>query len=270
MRIFHLTMFGLGALGAASAAQAQSDTNELAKQLANPISSLISVPFQFNVDYGGGPDGDGANYYLHFQPVIPFELNADWNVISRTIVPLSYVQGIFPDNVGGFGDTEQSFFFSPKDAGIPGLTWGVGPIFLIPTATDSELGTGKWGAGPTAVALMQQDKWTVGVLANQVWSVAGDPDRADVSLLFLQPFVSYALGEGQTVNLDLEASYNWESEDWSVPMNLSYTKVFHAGDQPMSIQIGARKYLDNTPGGPDWGLRANLSWLFPSAGKKKN
>lgn len=260
------TCLGLCLGGVATGVHAQS-ADELAKQLANPISTLISVPFQFNVDYGAGPDGDGANYYLHFQPVIPFSLNADWNVISRTILPVSFARDIFPEDVGGLGDTTQSFFFSPKDSGITGLTWGVGPVLLIPTATDSLLGTGKWGAGPTGVALYQHEAWTVGVLANQIWSVGGDPDRADVSEMFLQPFVAYALGEGQTLTVDLEATYDWEAEDWSVPLNLTYSKVFRVGEQPMSFQFGARKYLETVPGGPDWGLRSTLTWMFPNQGQ---
>jgi hypothetical protein len=165
---------------------------DLAKQLSNPIESLISVPFQFNYDSGYGPN-DGNKTVLNIQPVIPISLNADWNLISRTIVPV-VSQNDIAGNSGhqfGLGDTLQSFFFSPAQPTSGGIIWGAGPAFLLPTATDPLLGGEKWGAGPTVVALKQDGPWTYGMLANHIWSFAGDHSRDDVSSSFLQPFVSY-------------------------------------------------------------------------------
>ncbi len=166
---------------------------DLAKQLQNPISSLISLPFQNNFDVGGGFGGDGFRYTLNVQPVVPISLTKDWNLISRTIVPIVYQNDILPpevlgNDVGddndqfGLGDVVQSLFFSPAGGKV---TWGVGPVFLLPTATRQVLGAQKFGVGPTAVALTQEGPWTIGMLANHIWSVAGDGDRADVSLTFL-------------------------------------------------------------------------------------
>ena len=149
---------------------------DLAKQLANPVSSLISVPLQNNFDFGIGPDEDGFRYTLNVQPVIPISLTPEWNLISRTILPIIYQDEIFPGSGDqfGLGDTLQSLFLSPAKPGPGGLIWGVGPVLLLPTGTDDLLGGEKWGAGPTAVALVQHGPWTVGFLGNHVWSFAGD------------------------------------------------------------------------------------------------
>ena len=251
------------AFASGTTAQAQ-DTDELAKQLSNPIASLTSVPLQGNFDFGGGADDDGNGFTLNVQPVIPITLNDSWVLISRTIVPLSYRDySAAPDShITGIGDITQSFFFSPKNS-VNGVTWGVGPVFLLPTASDDRLGSGKFGAGVTGVVLKQSGAWTVGALANHIWSVAGDEDRPDVSNTLLQPFLSYALGNGQTLSLNTESIYNWETEQWTIPINAGYSKVFKAGEQLMSWQVGAKYYAEGPDTAPEWGLRTTLTLLFP-------
>jgi hypothetical protein len=254
-----------GSVGAVSSVAAQEDGDELAKQLSNPIASLISVPLQSNFDFGAGVDGDGFAYTMNVQPVIPISISDDWNMISRTILPIGY-RSYLPTPDGdtfGLGDITQSLFFSPTAQGPGGLTWGVGPVFLIPTATDDFLGTGKFGIGPTAVALVQPDPWTVGILANHIWSVAGEDDREDVSQTFLQPFLAYSLGHGTTISLNTESSYDWEADQWTVPINLGVSQVFKIGDQAMSIQLGGKWYAEAPEGGPEWGIRTTLTFLFP-------
>ena len=241
---------------------------DLAKQLANPIASLVSVPLQFNHDSGFGPD-DGNKSVLNIQPVIPISLNDDWNVISRTIVPLVWQKDVAGDSgdQSGVGDITQSFFFSPKAPGPGGLIWGVGPVFLLPTASDDRLGSGKWGIGPTAVVLKQSHGWTVGALANHIWSVAGDEDREDISSTFLQPFLAYTTPDAWTFTLDTESTYDWKSEQWSVPINMMASKVMKLGKQPVSFQVGARYWADSPEGGPDgWGFRAVFTLLYPKKG----
>lgn len=242
-------------------AAAQESEEELAKKLSNPVSSMISVPLQWNYDCCYGPN-DGQRLTLNVQPVVPFRLSDDWNLIVRTIMPIVY-QGSPAPGVGaqsGVSDITQSFFFAPEAK--DGLTWAVGPVFLWPVGTE-ELGTQKWGAGPTALVLKQDGPASFGLLANHIWSYAGDEDRDDVNQTFLQPFYSYTTKSATTYGLNLESTYNWETKTWSIPLNMTITKVYKFGEQRVSIGAGARVHLEDEPGAPEWGLRAIATFLFP-------
>jgi len=239
-------------------------TADLAKTLANPIGALISVPFQNNFDFGAGPAGDGYQYKMNLQPIVPITLNEDWLLISRTILPFVDQQDIVgTSSQTGLADTLQSFFISPVKPTENGWIWGAGPAMLLPTATDNLLGAEQWGAGPTAVVLKQQDGWTYGALANHIWSFAGDSERADVSATYLQPFVSYTTKTSTTFTLNTESTYDWTNNQWTVPLNFMIQQIVKIGDQPVALSAGARYYADKPEGGPDWGLRFAVIFLFP-------
>ena len=250
-----------------SAQNLLASDSELAKKSLNPIAAMISVPMQYNYDENIGAADSGERHVLNIQPVIPFDLNDEWNLISRTIIPLVDQDGIVPGgaaDASGLGDVVQSLFFSPKQPTDNGWIWGAGPVFLLPTASDDLLGGEQWGLGPTAVALKQENGWTYGALANHIWSFEGEDDRDDVNKTFLQPFLSYTTPGFTTYGVNTESTYDWETEDWSVPVNFTVTQLMKFGQQPVSLQAGVRYWADSTAGGPeDVAFRLSLTLLYP-------
>ena len=258
------TAVGGGAIAAAllgpSVAQAQGD-QDLAAKVANPVSNMISLPFQNNWDTGYGSQ-DASRFNVNVQPVIPFSIGDDWNLITRTIIP--YVNQGSPesgvDDVQGLGDTSQSFFFSPKRP-RDGVIWGVGPQVVWPTGAKG-LTAGKYAVGPAFIVLKQEKGLTYGLLANQTWSVAGKSTYDDTSMLFLQPFASMTMPDTTSYGVNLEASYDWQRNQWVVPLNFTVSHIFRFGEQPVSLGLTGRGYLQRPSGGPDWGVRFTANFLF--------
>jgi len=245
---------------------AADEADELAKKLANPVAALISVPIQANYDENIGADEDGSVWKVNVQPVIPISISEDWNVISRTIVPLITQSDIPSGGEGesGIGDTVQSFFFSPKAPTANGWIWGAGPVLLLDTATDDALGAEQWGIGPTAVVLKQEGPWTYGALVNHIESVSGNDDRDDVSATFLQPFLTYITSTKTTLSLNTESTYDWEHEHWTVPINFNVNQMLKIGDQLLQVGGGLRYWAESPDfAADDWGLRLQLTLLFP-------
>ena len=245
------------------------EADQLAKQLSNPVAALISVPFQANEDFAIGP-ASGERFTLNIQPVIPISISKDWNLILRTILPVISQTDVFGKSgtQSGLGNTTQSFFLSPKAPGPGGLIWGLGPVGYYPTATDSLLGPEKWGLGPTVVALVQKGGWTIGVLANQIWSLGGDPNEQNISSTFLQPFLTYTTKTHTTFGINTESTYDWENNEWTVPINYWVSQILKIGKQPVSVQLGGRYYADSPGGDQHWGIRLNFTLLFPTAKPK--
>jgi hypothetical protein len=250
---FGMAVAALTAVAAPAISEEQS-ADILAKQLSNPVAALISVPFQLNYDSGYGSGSD--KWTLNIQPVVPISISDDWNMISRTILP------VITQGDTGLGDITQSLFFSKKEPTSSGWIIGVGPAFLIPTGSNG-FSLDQWAVGPTAVMLKQDGAWTYGALVNQLWGVSNSGNVRDVNAMYLQPFVAKSLSGGRTVAVNLESTYDWNSGGWTIPLNLSYSKVTKWGSQLVSLSGGVRVYLDKPAGGPDWGLRGVVTLLFP-------
>lgn len=253
-----------GSLHAQAAPAPAADASELAKKTQNPVSDLISLPFQNNFNFGAGSK-DEMIYVLNVQPVIPFRLGAEWTLITRTIVPVIHQPSLFPgsESAFGLGDINPTFFLSPAKPGR--LIWGVGPTFTLPTATDDLLGSDKWSAGPAAVVLSMRGPWVFGVLASHQWSFGGSGDL-DVNQTLIQPFVNYNLPEGWYLSSVPILTANWEADSgdtWTVPLGGGVGRLFRVGRLPLNAQLQAFYNVERPEFAANWQLRFQLQLLFP-------
>jgi len=261
---------------AAEAAPAASEktAEELAKAAQNPVANMISVPLQSNFNFydihthlaGQDYDRHTMGYLLNVQPVIPFKLSEDWNLITRTIIPIINQPELVPGmgSHGGLGDIQFTPFLSPAKPGK--VIWGVGPVLQFPTATDQWLGSGKWNAGPSGLVLTMQGPWVMGVLAQNVWSYAGDSDRNYVNQMLINPFVNYNLPGGWylTMSPNITADWHADSEErWTVPIGGGVGRLFRVGKQPVNIQLAGYYNVVHPTLGPEWTVRLQIQFLFP-------
>ena len=241
------------------------DTSDLAKAAQNPVANMISLPLQNNTSFGVGP-GDDVQNVLNIQPVIPISLSEEWNLITRTIAPVIYQPEMVPGygSEFGLGDINMTLFLSPAKAGK--LIWGLGPVFSFPTASDMVLGSDKWSAGPSVVALTIQGPWVVGCIASNMWSFAGDDDRADVNQFLFQYFINYNMADGWYLSSAPIITANWEADSgnqWTVPFGGGFGKIFKIGKQPINAQFRAFYNVDKPDNGADWSMRFQLVFMFP-------
>lgn len=238
----------------------------LAKAAQNPVANLISVPIQYNANFGFGPE-DGVQSVVNIQPVIPFKLSKEWNLITRTILPVIYQPPAFVGGSDefGIGDITFTTFLSPSAS--EGFIWGAGPAFLLPTATASVLGQGKFGIGPSVVGLYSKGPWVVGALFNNIWSVAGSENRPNVNQMTLQPFVNYNFGDGWYVTSAPIILANWQADSddrWTVPIGGGFGRVFHLGRLPVNMSIQGFWNVERPDPVGEWTLRFQIQLLFPS------
>jgi len=243
---------------------AEQSAEELAKAAQNPIANMISLPFQNNTNFNVGPE-NGTQNILNIQPVIPFHLGKDWNLITRTIMPVISQPAFGPgqDTQFGLGDIQFSAFFSPAKPGE--FIWGMGPIVQLPTHTDDRLGSTEWGLGPTAVALRIDGPWVYGALVNNVWSL-GSNDEKKYNNFLLQPFLNYNFGKtGTYLTTGPILTANWRTGNWVVPLGGGIGQIFKIfGKQPVNASIQAYYNVVNPDNiGPEWQTRFQLQFLFP-------
>jgi|SRR5450432_1323878 len=260
--IFFIPFFAKAQGPEKSGTAPQESAAELAKKLANPIASLISVPFQNNTDYGIGIY-KGTRNTMNFQPVIPISLSKKLNLITRYIIPIVTQYNVSGQNTqeSGLGDAVVSGFFSPAET-HNGITWGAGPVFSVPIATNTIFGSGKFGLGPTVVILKQASGFTYGALLNQIWSVGGSSDRPNINQMFIQPFFSYNWKSGAGIGASGEISQYWDTKTTVANLIIPFTGVTKFGKQIIQLGLGPRIPIVS-PAKADWGWRAVLVLLFP-------
>ena len=258
----------VGVLFAASqSSDADTDTASQAKQSQNPIADLISVPFQNNTNLDVGPERSTLNV-LNIQPVVPIALGPDWNVITRTILPVISEPALSTDGHGtnGIGDLLFSAFFSPRSS--QGWIWGVGPAIQAPTHSNTLLGNDKWGLGPTFVVLHLEasSPWVYGLLVNNVWSASADRRSASFNNGIAQPFVNYNMGHGTYLVSSPIITVNWAaagSQQWTVPLGGGIGKIVHLDKVPVNMQLAGYYNVARPAEGAHWQVRTQVQFLFP-------
>lgn len=263
-----LHVFAAAAALLASAASAAMTAEELAKLSQNPVANMVSIPLQNNTNFNVGPQG-GTQNILNIQPVVPFTLNSDWNLITRTILPLIWQPEFTPGQGSrfGLGDLQLSGFLSPSKPGAGGLIWGAGAIVQAPTDTE-QLGNKNWGLGPTAVVLRIEpgSPWVYGALVNNLWSLSSDKRGGKYNNFLIEPFLNYNLPGGTYINTVPIITANWEADSgqkWTVPLGLGVGHIFHLGKLPLNVQVGAYYNVVRPDDAANWQLRIQAQIMFP-------
>ena len=253
------------ALLAAAPAYAELSAEELAKLAQNPVGNLISVPFQNNTNLNVGPDNRNQNI-LNIQPVIPISVSDEWNIITRTIVPVISQPLPDGDRTNGIGDTVFTAFLSPAKPGA--WIWGAGPVVQLPTNSNSDLGNRNWGLGASAVVLHLEkgDPWVYGVLVNNIWSLSDNKQGGSYNNGLIQPFVNYNFDGGFYITSAPIITVDWKAESsqrWTVPVGGGVGKIFHLGRLPVNTQLSAYYNVVTPDDGANWQIRAQVQFMFP-------
>jgi hypothetical protein len=237
-------------------------SQDLAKSVHNPFEDFIKVPIEADTNFKVGPHHN-VGQSLNVEPVFPFHLNSEWDLIARPNLTLTYLPS--PHQQFGLEDLQTLFYLTPSSARE--WIWGIGPIFEFPTATSKQLGTGKWAIGPNGALVYSNGPWFNEILAYHLISFAGERGRASVSLSYLEPQISYNLESGWYVDTDPEMSFDWRADSadaWTIPVGLDVGKAFNLGSQGMSLQIGSYDFVKHPQGSARWMLRVTATLLFPT------
>ncbi len=258
----------IGARPSAAQQPVEDEQTKLAKATQNPVSDLVSLPFQFNFNTGGGLE-DQTFFNLNFQPVVPIKgVLRDWTIIARTIIPYVSVPTGPSSREGGLGDFQEQLFFTPAKPGS--LIWGVGPIFSIPTATADPVRTGSWAIGPTAVLLKSEGPWVLGALISNLWTFADEGGDPEVNQFLLQPFVNYNFGKGWALATAPIITANWDApdgEEWTVPLGAGLTRTTSFNGRPMSIGFQYYHNVEHPAASASNLFRVIVSLLYPARPK---
>jgi hypothetical protein len=260
-----MTVLCRGVVPACAQESSEKQTSEIAKQAQNPIANVISVPLENDFYPHTGMDKEDS-YVLEMKPVVPFKLSNDWNLITRTVIPVAQVPDLAPgvNGTSGLGDVQTSLFFSPAKVGK--VIWGAGPVISLPTATEDILGTKKLSIGPTAVVLSIQGHWLFGALVQNLFSVAGPSQRPDVNQMLMQPFVNYNMRHGWYLTSSPVITSNWEVDSnrrWTVPVGGGVGRIVHFGKLPVSTYAQIFRNVERPDGTTSWSARFQMTFLFP-------
>jgi hypothetical protein len=248
-------------------ARAEMSAEELAKLAQNPVGNLISVPFQDNINLNFGPEHKTQNV-LNIQPVIPIEISKDWNIITRTILPVISMPALGPgtERTNGTGDIVLTAFLSPANPGH--WIWGAGPVFQLPTSSSPDFGSKNWGLGPSVVVLHLEhgDPWVYGALVNNIWSMSSSQSGGSYNNGLIQPFVNYNFPDGLYLTSSPILTVDWKAQSgqqWTVPLGGGVGKIFHLGKLPVNTSIAAYYNVVKPDFGSNWQIRAQVQFMFP-------
>ena len=276
------------AVGFALFVQAVFASDDLAKQSQNPVANMVSVPIENNFYTDVGPSGKNA-FTSVLKPVYPMQVTSEINLINRFIAPMIYMesqdppdfpagfgpedidvdlggQTVFPDTSSefGLGNLQYQAFFSPAKPGK--IIWGLGPVFELPTNTDSKLGTDTWSAGPAALLLAMPGDWVVGLLAQNLWDFASENGEPDVNKALIQPIINYNFDKGWYASATTTITANWEADsgdEWTVPVGGGLGRLVRFGNQPVDFKLMAYWLAEKPEFGADWYTQFTVKFLFP-------
>ncbi len=256
----------------AKSARHDKEAADLAKQAQNPVANMVSLPLQYNY-YTGGGLGSTSELILNVQPVLPLEINKQWLLISRTVVPFTSVPIPLPlADTGrrtGTADIQEQAYFTPAKPGK--VTWAVGPIFSFPTATNNVVRTGQWGLGPTAVALVMPKTWVIGMLVNNIWRIGGDNHGVPLNTFTLQPFINFNLPHAWALSTAPLVTSNWSApsgQRWTVPLGGGVSKIAHVADQPMNFELQYYHNVEHPRNAGSNSVRLEAAALWPTTSAK--